>query len=105
MPVGGLDRVSTRDLFLVSRRRPFLTTQTLDAQPDGRERAAPGLWQRHGAGRRCAGNEQPPAGADGNIIATAVPVSPPITANDSPGLRIAFVVALFLGGLLLLGLC
>jgi len=50
-----------------------------------------------------AGNEQPPPAQTATLSPTAVPVSPPITANDSPGLRIAFVVTLFLGGLLLLG--
>ncbi|MBP6015804.1 MAG: LysM peptidoglycan-binding domain-containing protein [Candidatus Promineofilum sp.] len=50
-----------------------------------------------------AGNEQSPPEQTATPTPPEVPVSPPAAAVDSPGLRIAFVGTLFLGGLLLLG--
>ena len=50
-----------------------------------------------------AGNEQSPPAQTATLLPPDVPVAPSSAAVDSPGLRIAFVVTLFLGGLLLLG--
>lgn len=50
-----------------------------------------------------AGNEQNPPAQTATPTPPDVAVSSPRAAVDSPGLRIAFVVTLFLGGLLLLG--